>query len=116
MDEINDQVVSVVKDAAIEVADKNKKQKSSKLSVETKQLMEKRRNMKTMTVRDKIELVELRKTINKKKREDVRKFNMEKINEAVVQGTSFKTTERKLRIGRSQMFALRKPDGEITNS
>lgn len=116
VDEINDQIISVVKDAAIEVVGKNKKQKSSNLSLETKQLMQRRRNMKAMAVRDKIELVELTKTINKKKKEDVRKFNMEKINEAVVHGTSLKTAKRKLGIGTSQMFAIRKPDGEITHN
>lgn len=41
---------------------------------------------------------------------------MEKINEAVVQGTSFKTVKRKLGIGRGQVFTIRKPDGEITLS
>ena len=52
--------------------------------------------MKVSSNRDKIELVELTKTINKKKREDVRKFNTQIINEAVISGTSMKTAKRRL--------------------
>ena len=113
IDRINDQIVNIVKEAAIETAGKMKKQKFSKLSDETKKLMERRRNRKPSNI---IESVELNKLINKKKREDVRKFNIKTVNEAIIQGTSFKTAKRKLGIGRSQMFAIRKPDGEITHS
>lgn len=49
------------------------------------------------------------------------KFSVEKKNEAVIQGfytsvyiISFKVAKRKLGIVRVQIFAVRKPDGEIT--
>ena len=114
IDHINDQFTNIMKEAALEVGGKSERQKSDKLSVETRQLMKRRRNMRTTSIRDKIELAELTKTINKKKKEDVRKFNMQKINEAVILGTSFKTAKRRLGIGKSQMYAVKKPDGEVT--
>ena len=64
--------------------------------------MEKRRNMKD---RDNIEIVELTKTINKKKKEDVRKL---------LSSTTDKTTKRRLGIGKSRMFAIKKVNGEVT--
>ena len=114
IDQINEQFTNIIKEAAIEVGGRKEKNKTGKLSNETKQLMKKRRNMKVGTVRDNIELVELTKTINKKKKEDVRKFNMQKVNQALISGTSVKTTKKRLGIGKSQMFAIKKPDGEVT--
>lgn len=86
----------------------------SVVEVAGKKLMETRRNMKTMTVRDKIELDELTKS-TKKKKKDVRKFNMNKVNEVVNQRTSSKTTKRTLGISKGQIFALRKTDEQITH-
>merc|ERR1712035_15532 len=60
------------------------------------------------------EVVELTKTINKKKQEDVRKFNMTKIKEALLSGTSVKTAKNKLGIRKNQMYAIKKPNGELT--
>ena len=116
IDQINKQFNDIIKEAALEVGGKNDNRSSSKLSVETKQLMQKRRDMKVSSNRDKIELVELTKTINKKKREDVRKFNTQIINEAVISGTSMKAAKRRLGIGRNQMYAIKKPDGEVTHN
>ncbi|XP_069989446.1 uncharacterized protein [Penaeus vannamei] len=95
---------------------KNDKQRSNKLSVETKELVQKRRAMKVSSNRDKIELAELTKTIKKKKREDVRKFNTQIINKAVISGTSMEAAKRRLGIGRYQMYAIKKPDGEVTHN
>lgn len=72
--------------------------------------------MKAMTVKNEIELIDFTKTINKNKKENVHKFSMEKINEAVIQDISFKTVKRKLAIGEGQMIAIKKSDGEITHS
>ncbi|XP_070000715.1 uncharacterized protein [Penaeus vannamei] len=76
-----------IKEAALEVGGKNDKQSSSKLSVETKQLMQKRRVMKVSSNRDKIKIAERTKTINKKKRKDVRKRNTQIIKETVMSVT-----------------------------
>ena len=114
IDQINEQFTNIMKEAALEVGGRLEKQNSNKLSIETRQLMQKRRNMKVTTARDNIELAELTKTINKKKKEDVRKFNMQKVNEALISGTSVKTTKRKLGIGKSQMYAIKKHNGEVT--
>lgn len=75
-------------EVALEIGGKNDKQSSRKLSVETKQLVQKSRVMKAK--RDKIELAELTKTINKEKREDVRKSDTQIIDETLILGTSMK--------------------------
>ena len=114
IDEMSERFSTIVKEAALEVGGKKHKEKYNKLSAETKTLMQKRREMKVRSVRNKIEYVELTKTINKKRKEDVRKFNVQKINEAIVAGTSVKVVKRKLGIGKNQMYAIKKPNNEIT--
>ena len=114
IEETNDNFTRILNEAALEVGGRKEKDSHSKLSSETKKLMQKRRNMKIQSARDKIEAVELTKTINKKKQEDVRKFNMTKIKEALLSGTSVKTAKRKLGIGKNQMYAIKKPNGELT--
>ena len=39
---------------------------------------------------------------------------MQKVNEAIVAGTSVKVAKRKLGIGKKQMYAIKKPNDEIT--
>ncbi|WP_435336474.1 hypothetical protein, partial [Klebsiella pneumoniae] len=56
------------------------------------------------------------KTINRKKNEDIRKFNMTKIEETLRNGGSMKGTKRMLAIGKNQMFSLRNSNGEIINN
>ncbi|XP_069992370.1 uncharacterized protein [Penaeus vannamei] len=114
IDQINKQFNGIIKEAALKVDSTNNKQSSSKLSVEVQQLMQNHRAMKVLSNGYKIELDELTKTINKKKKEDVRKFNTYIINQAVISGTSMKATKRRLGIGRNQMYAIKKPDREVT--
>lgn len=74
--------------------------------------MQQSRNMKVRLARDKMEAVKLPETINK--REDVRKFDISKLNEALVSGTSIIVAIRKLGAGENQMYAIRKPNGDFT--
>ena len=72
--------------------------------------------MTIRTARDKIEAAEISKTINKRKTNDVRKYNMEKIEESLKQGTSMKKTKRALDIGSQELFALKDERDEIINN
>lgn len=58
--------------------------------------MEKHRNMEVSSARDKTEVTELIMTINKIKQEEVRRFNMMKMNEALISSTSKKIVKEKL--------------------
>ena len=116
VEDMNDNFTKILKEASLSIAGKAHRSTQSKLSEETKDLLKKRRNMKIRTDRDKIEAAELSKIINKKKTEDIRKFNMTKIEETLRNGRSMKATKRMLGIGKSQMFSLRNSNGEVTNN
>ena len=58
------------------------------------------------TKRDKIKAVELSKTINQRKTNDIRKYNKKMIDETLNMVTSVKIA-RTLGIGRKQLYALK---------
>ena len=65
-----------------------------KLSVETLDLLKKIENLLIKTNRDKIEVAEFNKTISKKQRDDIRKYNRKIIEETVEQGKRFKSAKK----------------------
>ena len=65
------------------------------------------------TQRDEIERAELNKLINKRRREEKRKKNLDLVEEAIQNGKSLKTANRKLALGKQQMISLRDDNGEI---
>ena len=69
--------------------------------------------MKASNATDKIELVELSKLINRRKVADIRKYNMERIEQAVKSGRSLKATKANLCIGKNRMYALREKEGNV---
>lgn len=73
--------------------------------------MKKRKQLLINTNRDKVELTELNKTITKKQKEDIRKYNMNIIEETIERGKGFKSARRKLSTGKTQMTALLEEDG-----
>ena len=75
--------------------------------------MKKRKQMLVKTNRDKIELAELNKTISKKQKEDIRKYNVNIIKETIEQGKGFKSAKKKLNTGKTQMTALLEEDRRI---
>lgn len=75
--------------------------------------MEKRRNLYARSARDKTDIVELTKTINKKKQRDVRQYNMAKLNEALVSDTISKSFKRNLGAGKNKMYVARQPNDEL---
>ena len=71
--------------------------------------------MVVQLIRNKIEAVELSKTINKKKINDIRKY-MKIIEKTLNKGTSMETTRRTFDIGKKQLFALEDEQVQITNN
>ncbi|XP_046863182.1 uncharacterized protein LOC124456919 [Xenia sp. Carnegie-2017] len=87
--------------------------KEEKLKSDTKALLKKRREMKRVTTREKIEYSELCKTIRKKTRQNLREANTKRIREAVESGKGLKkstTGDGK----KALIQALKEKDGKVT--
>ena len=69
--------------------------------------------MQVKTLRDEIERAELNKLINKRRREEKRKNNLELVEDTIQKGKSLKTANRKLVLGKQQKISLRENNGEI---
>lgn len=81
----------------------------TKIKQDTRDLMEKRRNMsKTST-----EYVELNKSIRKKIRKDIRTHNTEKIKATIENDKNMKVLKSMNSIGRTKIHKLKNKDGEI---
>ncbi|XP_042857719.1 uncharacterized protein LOC122244004 [Penaeus japonicus] len=94
---------------------KSSSKRVEKFSEETKNLMDKRRNLNAPTnAREKIELAELNKLIRKKQREDLRKHRTTTTQEIIKQGKGFKMAKQKLNQGRLQFTGVREEDGTLT--
>ena len=94
---------------------KSSTKRNSKFSEETKNFMEKRRNLKTpTTAKEKIEATELNKLIRKKQRNDLRKHKATTIQRVIEQGKSFKMAKRQLNRGRLQFTSVLEEDGTLT--
>ena len=94
---------------------KSSTKRNNKFSEETKNFMEKRRNLKTpTTAKEKIEATELNKLIRKKQRNDLRKHKATTIQRVVEQGKSFKMAKRQLNRGRLQFKGVLEEDGTLT--
>ena len=62
-----------------------------------------------------IESAELNKLINRRRREETRKGNLDLVEETIQNGKSLKTANRKLALGKQQMISLKDDNGEIIN-
>jgi len=113
INDLNNNIIEPLISAAINWKDTSTK--VEKFSEETKDLMNKRRNLKApTTAREKIELAELNKLIRKKQRQDVRKHRTTVVHEVIQQGKGFKMAKRKLNQGRLQFTGVQEADGTIT--
>ena len=113
IDDMCNNLKLVIKEAAVAVSKSSTNVKKAKYSKATLDLMEKRKNLQIKTKRDEIERAELNKLINKKMREESRKNNMLRIEEAIKKGKSLKQTRSSSYIGKQQMLALKDSNGEI---
>jgi len=92
------------------------KKKNSKISEETKLLMKKRREMKEENHIKRIEYIELNKTVRKKMREDVRRYNEKLVRNTIEENRSLKKTKQQLMIGKKQIIAVKRPDGTVSRN
>ena len=116
LENLNNNIIAPLKEVAKKFQDR-KPPHNSKFSEETKNLMRKRRNLKSpSTMREKIEAAELNKTIQKKQREDLRNRTTEIIEDVIKQGRGFKTAKRKLGQGKLQFTGVLEEDGSLTTN
>ena len=107
MDSLNKNMTEMIQQSAMSIAKQTKKQKKSKMSSPTRALRKKRREMiENNTPRDNIEYVEIRMTIKKKAREDIRKHNLDEIRETIEASKSLKKVRRTHNLGKNWMITL----------
>ena len=107
MDSLNKNMAEMIQQSALSIAKQTKKQKNPKISSPTRALMKKRREMiENKTPRDHIEYVEICKTIKKKAKEDIRKHNLDEIQETIEASKSLKKVRRTHSLGKKRMITL----------
>ena len=107
-------VTSAITETAMEIAGQNKPEKPDKLSAETKQLREKRRQMKRGgTDVQNIEYVETCKAIRRRMAEEIRSYNEERQLQALKNNKGLKSIKRKQLLGRNNIVSLKEEDGTL---
>ena len=107
-----DTTVKMIHEAAISIAGRYKSEKPDQLSTSTKQLREKRRQMKSNgTPTDNIEYSEICKAIRRKIKEDIRKHDKQQIIKAIENSKSLKQARQKQRLGKGQLISVMEEDG-----
>ena len=86
---LNDNLTNVILESALEERGKALNENIGNLSTTTKGLKRKRNK-----IRNKIEVVELSNIINKRKTNDIQKYNMKIIEETLTKDTSMKIARR----------------------
>ena len=108
----SDKITTTIMEAAVEIAGHGKPPKADKLSAVTKQLREKRRQMKRDgTNIQHIEYTEICKTIRRRMKDEINKFNEEQQLKALEANKGLKSTKRKQCLGRNNMSTLKEEDG-----
>ena len=111
----NQDIITIVNDAAKTIASRKKSIKIDKISDSTKDMLRKRREMKQdATQYSKIEYRELCKIVRKQMREEIRKYNVQLVQKALTQNRGLKSAKLKTKEGKSLMVAIRNKDGSIT--
>ena len=107
-------VTSATAETAMEIAGQNKPQKPDELSAETKQLREKRRQMKRGgTDVQNIEYVDTCKAIRRRMAEGIRSYNEERQLQALKNNKGLKSVKRKQLLGRNNIVSLKEEDGTL---
>ena len=111
----NEDIITIVTDAARAIASSKKSIKIDKTSQSTKDMLRKRREMKQDPTRySKIEYVELCKTVRKQMRDEIRKYNVQLVQKALTDNKGLKSAKLKTKEDKSLMLAVRNNDGGVT--
>jgi endonuclease/exonuclease/phosphatase family metal-dependent hydrolase len=112
---LNDEVdtyqdfTKAITEAAYEVAGTKKRSKVDKISQETRAMLEQRRLAKTkLTNHGKVEYVELCKTIRKRMREEIRRYNVNMVEKAIREHKKIMRNN-----GRQLMVAIKDDNGNL---
>lgn len=108
--------LQIAMNAALKEISPNTQAKHKKITRETIELIEKRRQLRQNNKADTQEYSELQKQIRKKCREDIRQYNMLQIEKTIADNSSRKVLKSKLSTGKREIFKLCDKDGEITNN
>jgi hypothetical protein len=111
----NRELTQIVVDTAYSIAGcKKQHQKVDKLTDSTRQLLKRRREMKPkLQPKDKIEYVELCKTIRKQMREEIRKYNVDVVAKALAENRGMKSVRANALYNKKRIVALKAEDGSI---
>ena len=113
VDSLNKNMTEMIQQSALSIEKQTKIQKNPKISSPTRALMKKRREMiENKTPRDHIEYAEIRKTIKKKAKEDIRKHNLDEIRETIEASKSMKKVRRTHSLGKNWMTTLLDKQGK----
>ena len=63
-----------------------------------------------------IEYIDVNKTLRKKIREDVRRYNENFVRNTIEENKGLKKTKQQLMIGKTQIMAVKRPDGTVTRN
>ncbi len=99
-------------------AQKHEIKTDDKLTIETKNLIQKRNALRgkpksSLNFREKIELIELRKTVKKMIREDIRKYDTERILDIMRESNSLKKVKKELFPNRGLISKMTNKKGKI---
>ena len=107
-----DSITSSITEAALKTAGKDKAQRHDTLSLVTKQLREKRRQMKRNgTDVQHIEYTEICKAIRSRMSEDINNYNEEQLIKYLEDNKVIKTIKSKQCLGRSNIISLKEEKG-----
>lgn len=105
-------VTTIIRESAEEVA-RCTKRNQRKISDGTKQLLEKRRQVKQNKNMNLAEWAELNKLIRKEMRKDIRNYNTKIINDTIENNKGPKTFKKQINIGKKEMTSLKDRTGRI---
>src|ERR1700727_1871549 len=104
----NNNIIAIVNAAASTIARSKRPAKVDKISQSTKDMLKKRREMKqNATKYGNIEYAELRKTVRKKMREEIRNYNVQVVQKALTNNRGLKAASLKVKQGKSLMVEIR---------
>lgn len=116
VDDYNDGFVETVLTVGSKIFKTRRTKRNKKLSDLTLQLMEERREMILQSSDDALKYRQLNRRISKSLKSDLRRFNTDRIKDAIERNRGSKVFARDLSIGQSQLAKLKTDDGRIVSA
>ena len=114
LDAYSNNITTTIMETAVEIAGRDKPLRQEKLSKVTRQLREKRRQMKRKgTDGQHIEYTDICKAIRQRMKEEINSYNEEEQLKALVNNIGLKSTKWVQCLGRNNIVALKEKDGRL---